>query len=191
MPTLFTIGHSSRSLEAFIALVKQARIQVVADVRSIPRSRTYPHFDQRRLPRALAKEDIDYVHIPELGGRRPKQAGVDPALNGYWQNRSFHNYADYALSASFREGLAQLINIGRTKRCAMMCAEAVWWRCHRRIITDYLIRKRCKVLHILGPDKTVPGTLTPGAVPGPRGSVRYPGDDGGRSADALQPPRGR
>jgi uncharacterized protein (DUF488 family) len=122
----------------------------------------------------LARNGIEYVHIPELGGRRPKQADVDLALNGYWTNRSFHNYADYALSASFRQGLQKLMEIGRIRRCAIMCAEAVWWRCHRRIIADYLIRKRWKVLHILGPGKITEGALTRGARPGPGGSVRYP-----------------
>jgi uncharacterized protein (DUF488 family) len=156
----------------------------VADVRSLPRSRTHPHFDQRRLPSALAKHGFAYVHIPELGGRRPKQVGVDPALNAYWTNRSFHNYADYALSDSFRRGLQKLLVIGRDRRCVVMCAEAVWWRCHRRIIADYLIRKRWKVRHILSPNKITEGTLTPGALPGSGGSVLYPRTEGASSPPA-------
>lgn len=177
MPTLFTIGHSSRSIHSFIALLKHTGIQAVVDVRSLPRSRSHPHFDQHHLPALLAEHGIEYVHIAALGGRRPREPDVDPTINAYWTNRSFHNYADYALSEPFRQGLQTLVEFGRTRRCAIMCAEAVWWRCHRRIITDYLIRRRCKVRHILSPGKITEGSLTPGAVLTP-GGLHYPRSDG-------------
>jgi hypothetical protein len=94
--------------------------------------------------------------------------------NAFWQNQSFHNYADYAMSGGFRSGLARLRDLGRVRRCAVMCAEAVWWRCHRRIIADYLVVGGEQVFHILGPGKVAIASLTPGARPGPRDTVTYP-----------------
>jgi uncharacterized protein (DUF488 family) len=170
----YTIGHSTRTIEEFVSLLKEAGVTLVADVRTIPRSRTNPQYNQDVLPHSLAKQGIEYQHLMELGGRRGRQRAVAPDLNAYWQHASFHNYADYALSDSFKLGLARLRVQGREQPCAIMCSEAVWWRCHRRIITDYLLAAGESVLHILAPKHIEPATLTPAAHAGPDG-VTYPG----------------
>ena len=122
-------------------------------MRSIPRSRTNPQFNRDTLPDALAPEHIDYVHLAELGGRRSRRKDEAPSLNAYWTHPAFRNYADYAMSDVFRAGLTQLLALGHRHRCAIMCAEAVWWRCHRRIITDYLLLHDDVALERLqGPD---------------------------------------
>jgi uncharacterized protein (DUF488 family) len=108
-----------------------------------------------------------------LGGLRGKSRDVLPDVNGLWENGSFHNYADYAFSPPFRAGLAHLIEVGRERRCAIMCSEAVWWRCHRRIVADYLIAGGETVIHIMGPGRLEPARLTPGAVVQPK-AVVYP-----------------
>src|SRR5213080_3494264 len=135
----FTIGHSTRPMSEFVDLLKSAQIGVVADVRSVPRSRTNPQYNCDALSQTLGQFAIGYEHIPPLGGLRARAQNVSPSLNAFWENQSFHNYADYALSQSFRCGLARLRALGDERRCAVMCAEAVWWRCHRRIIADYLL----------------------------------------------------
>jgi uncharacterized protein (DUF488 family) len=117
---------------------------------------------------------IAYQHLPELGGLRGRQSKIDPQINGFWDNASFHNYADYAPSPVFAAGLARLRELGHAQRCAIMCAEAVWWRCHRRI-TDYLIAAGEGVFHIVGPHHTEPAKLTEGAQVRPDGTVVYPG----------------
>lgn len=175
----FTIGHSNRSLEAFIALLKGAEIALVADIRKFPRSRSNPQFNTDTLGGALADVGIAYDHIAALGGRRGKAASAPPDVNGFWTNSSFHNYADYALSAAFHAGLVQLLDDGRQRRSAIMCSEAVWWRCHRRIVTDYLIANGETVFHIMGEGRREPvrleaAHLTPGAVVRPGGLVAYP-----------------
>lgn len=171
----FTIGHSTRSLEEFAALLAPEEVRLVVDVRTIPRSRTNPQFDQETLPPALAGYGIGYEHVPELGGRRGRQRNVDPAANAFWTNTSFHNYADYATTDAFRTGLAHLHALGQQQRCAVMCAEAVWWRCHRRIIADYLLSAGERVCHILGPGHVVPAVRTPAAVRRRDGTLAYPG----------------
>jgi uncharacterized protein (DUF488 family) len=172
----FTIGHSTRTLEEFVGLLKEAEVATVVDVRTMPRSRTNPQFNRDTLPDALARYQIGYEHIAELGGLRGKSHEVAPEVNGFWRVQSFHNYADYALTEPFRAGLAQLRALGHERRCAIMCAEAVWWRCHRRIITDYLIEAGETVLHILGPGKIEPAHLTEAAKLRKDGSVIYPAD---------------
>jgi uncharacterized protein (DUF488 family) len=170
----FTVGHSNRSLEEFVALLAQAEIGLVADVRTIPRSRANPQFDSERLAQALAALHVSYEHMAPLGGLRGRQRSIPPEVNGFWTNESFHNYADYALSAPFHAGLAHLLERGRQARCAVMCSEAVWWRCHRRIVADYLVADGETVFHILGPDRLEPARLTPGAVV-QAGTIVYPG----------------
>jgi uncharacterized protein (DUF488 family) len=173
----FTIGHSTRSIAEFAGLLQLAGIEWVADIRRIPMSRSNPSYNQDVLPQHLAPFQIGYEHVAELGGRQPKSKSVAPDVNGLWENQSFHNYADYALSERFQAGLAQLIQQGGARRCAMMCAEAVWWRCHRRIVADYLIARGVAVFHLMGQDRIEPARLTPGAkVTG--GSVLYPADGG-------------
>src|SRR5262245_66652910 len=138
MYPFFTIGHSTRSIPEFVELLREVQIELVVDVRTVPRSRTNPQFNRSTLPTTLSEFDIDYEHMAQLGGLRPPSPTVPPTLNAFWQNASFHNFADYAMSEEFTSGLARLRELGHAKRSAIMCAEAVWWRCHRRIITDHL-----------------------------------------------------
>lgn len=173
-PTIFTVGHSNHDLAVFIAIIRAANIQAIIDVRSFPRSRTNPQFNTDALDDALALHQIDYSHWPDLGGRRNRQDDVHDRTNGFWTNRSFHNYADYALSAQFQLALDRLVTFASDRRPALMCSEAVWWRCHRRIITDYLIARGSKVHHIMGEGKISEARLTHGAVIGDDGLVRYP-----------------
>lgn len=135
----------------------------LVDVRTVPRSRTNPQFNQDAMPAALAPHGLAYRHIAALGGLRGKASGVDPEANAFWENRSFHNYADYATTPAFREGLEALLALGRGERCAIMCAETVWWRCHRRIIADYLLAAGESVFHIVGGDVPEPARITPAA----------------------------
>jgi uncharacterized protein (DUF488 family) len=174
----FTVGHSNHSIDAFVDLLRGADIGLVADVRKMPMSRANPQFNGDALAAALAAVQIAYEHIAALGGLRGKAAVVPPDVNGLWTNRSFHNYADYALSESFQQGFADLLDMGATRRCAVMCAEAVWWRCHRRLIADYLIARGRTVFHIMGPGRLEPARLTPGAVVRDDGMVVYPARGG-------------
>lgn len=169
-----TIGHSSRSLDEFLAMLGAAKVELVVDVRSFPRSRTNPAFNIDRLPAELALRQIGYRHCPALGGRRGRQPDVDQNVNALWRVRSFHNYADYALGDEFAAALAELVRLGEERRLALMCAEAVWWRCHRRIIADYLLARGHAVEHLMAPGQAEPATLTPGARPTAAGNVVYP-----------------
>ena len=169
-----TIGHSRRTLEEFVALLRAAEVALVVDVRTVPRSRTNPHYNRDALPDSLAPLGIGYEHIAPLGGLRGRKREVPPELNGFWENDSFHNYADYALGDDFRDGLARLREVGAAERCAIMCAEAVWWRCHRRIISDYLLAAGETVLHILGPGHIEPARLTEAAQKDASGHLLYP-----------------
>jgi uncharacterized protein (DUF488 family) len=173
----FTIGHSNRSITTFAHLLAVSQVEIVVDVRTIPRSRANPQFNADVLPSALAQHQIGYQHLAELGGLRGRQRAAEPSPNAMWINTSFRNYADYALTEPFREGLQRLRRIGE-RRCAVMCAEAVWWRCHRRIIADYLIAAGEGVRHILGEGHVEPATLTPGAVVRPDAGIVYPASDG-------------
>lgn len=175
--TFFTIGHATRSTDAFVDLLRESRVDLVADVRSIPRSRTNPQFNQDVFPGALADRQIGYEHIAELGGLRGKPRGAAPTENAYWRVRGFRNYADYALTAPFAVGLARLRELGGRHRCAIMCAETVWWRCHRRIIADYLLAAGEQVMHILGPGHVDEASLTPGAVVRADKTIIYPAPD--------------
>ncbi len=170
----FTIGHSNRSLETFVELLSGPQVERVVDIRKIPMSRANPQFNKDALAEALAAVQISYEHIAALGGLRGRARTVPPDINGFWTNKSFHNYADYALSAEFHHGLKKLLDDGRERRCAIMCSEAVWWRCHRRIITDYLIARGEKVFHIMGQDRPEPAHLSQGAVVRPDDVVVYP-----------------
>jgi len=174
--TFFTIGHSTRSIGEFIELLAASEIGLVVDVRTVPRSRTNPQYNREALPVSLSGSQIAYEHIAELGGLRPRSRDIAPSVNGFWENRSFHNYADYAMSAGFQAGLARLREIGNTRHCVVMCAEAVWWRCHRRIIADYLLAAGEQVFHILGPKKIVSASLTKVATPQPDGTLTYPAE---------------
>lgn len=173
-PTIFTIGHSTRTIAELVGLLRQVEVDMLVDVRSIPRSRAMPQFNIDTLPAALAAEGIGYRHLIALGGRRHHPKGAPPSTNTFWREMAFRNYADYAMSAEFRVGLDELLALARAYRCAIMCAEAVWWRCHRRIIADYLLARGVPVEHIMGPGKVTPATLTPGARVLDDGTLRYP-----------------
>ena len=169
----FTIGHSTLTVDELAARLHAAGVTRLIDVRSIRRSRTNPQFNEGTLPQALAAQGIAYEAMADLGGRRGRQHGVAPEVNGFWDNASFHNYADWALQPAFRAALQDLRDKGQHERCAVMCAEAVWWRCHRRIIADQLLAAGETVRHIMdGP--IVDATLNPGAEVQADGTVRYP-----------------
>ena len=171
---VFTIGHSTRTLAEFVALLRQVNVDLLVDVRSIPRSRAVPQFNVETLPESLAAEGIGYQHLRALGGRRHRAKGAPPSTNTFWRVLAFRNYADYAETAAFRAGLDELLALARDHRCAIMCAEAVWWRCHRRIITDYLLAAGVAVEHIMGLGQLTPASLTPEARVETDGTVRYP-----------------
>ena len=173
----FTIGHSTRPTEEFVALLKAAEVELIVDVRTVPRSRTNPQFNRDVLPASLRAHGVAYEHLPELGGLRGTQPGASPEVNAFWDNASFHNYADYAMSEEFRSGFGQLRELGHAARSSVMCAEAVWWRCHRRIIADYLIVAGEEVFHILGPGHIERAQLTPAARIGTDGTLTYPKED--------------
>jgi uncharacterized protein (DUF488 family) len=170
----FTVGHSTRTVEELVALLREAGCDQIADVRTVPRSRTNPQFNADSLPDRLAEAGIGYRHLTRLGGLRGRRKGAPASPNGFWENASFRNYADYAMTPEFRDGLAELRALGDRRTCAIMCAEAVWWRCHRRIIADYLLAEGQPVRHILGPGHTAPATMTPGARVQGDGAIRYP-----------------
>jgi uncharacterized protein (DUF488 family) len=170
----FTIGHSTRTIEQFVDLLATPKVWLVADVRSVPRSRTNPHYNRDVLPQTLGQFGIEYEHIAALGGLRGRKREVPPAVNAFWQNQSFHNYADHAMTEEFRSGLIRLHELGRSKACAIMCAEATWWQCHRRIIADYLIATGETVFHILGPNRIVQAHMTHEAKLQPDGALSYP-----------------
>jgi uncharacterized protein (DUF488 family) len=172
--TVYTIGHSTRSLERFLAAVAAAEIGCVVDVRRFPQSRRHPHFNGAALAASLAGVGILYRHLPDLGGRRAAAREASP--HTLWREAPFRNYADYAESDVFAHALAALLDLARERRCVIMCAEAVWWRCHRRIIADYLIAAGVGVMHILDVGKIEPAKLTDGAVPRGDGTILYAGE---------------
>ena len=174
----YTIGHSTRPLDEFTGLLRDARVELLVDVRLLPRSRTNPQYNQDTLPLALADYQIGYEHIAALGGRRGKSQDVAPQVNAFWQHASFHNYADYAMSQTFHGALERLRALGHARTCAIMCAEAVWWRCHRRIIADYLLASGEMVLHIMAPGNVVAAKMTEAARRDEAGTLVYPAEQG-------------
>jgi uncharacterized protein (DUF488 family) len=169
-----TIGHGTRPLQHFIELLKSVAVTLVVDVRTVPRSRTNPQYNADALPPSLLPFEIGYEHIASLGGLRGRACTVPHEINAFWDNQSFHNYADYALSDHFRDGLLHLRELGRARRCGIMCAETMWWRCHRRIIADYLLAAGESVFHILGPRHVEEAQLTAAARQRPDGHLVYP-----------------
>lgn len=172
---IFTIGHSTRTLAELISLLHSQHITLLLDIRKLPGSNAYPHFNRDTLSPALAAAGIEYRWAEALTGRRPVSRTVPPATNAWWRNRSFHNYADYALGREFAAALDETCCVaGRGDRVVLMCAEAVWWRCHRRIIADHLLARGECVVHIMGEGKVVDAKLSEGARVGPGGVVTYP-----------------
>lgn len=170
----YTIGHSTRPIDEFVALLNFSQVRLVVDVRSMPRSRTNPQYNFDTLPQRLSQFQIGYEHIAELGGLRGQKHDISPIVNAFWINKSFHNYADYAMSESFRFGFARLRALGHERPCAIMCAETLWWRCHRRFITDYLIAAGEAVFHILGKNHVEPANINIAAKHGAAESLTYP-----------------
>jgi uncharacterized protein (DUF488 family) len=172
----FTIGHSTRSVDELVGLLREAGADCIADVRSIPRSRTNPQFNEDVLSAALAAHGLGYRRIAGLGGLRKRRKGAEASPNTYWENSSFRNYADYAGTPEFRAGLEELRALAAHHRPAIMCAEAVWWRCHRRIIADYLLMLGADVRHVLGHGKIEPARVTESAVSQRDGTLIYPAE---------------
>jgi uncharacterized protein (DUF488 family) len=171
MPTLYTIGHSTRNLEELLSLLGECGVQLLVDVRRFPGSRRHPQFSRETLATALEASGIRYVHEEDLGGRRSVQPG---SPNGAWRNKAFRGYADHMSSEPFQRALARLIEGGTQVRSAIMCAEAVPWRCHRNLIADVLVARGVEVLHILGPGKVDRHTLSKHARVLADGNVIYP-----------------
>ncbi len=147
---IWTIGHSTRAIREFLELLTLNGIEALADVRRFPASRKYPHFNQKELSNSLAKIGVEYLPLPELGGRRQPQAH---SQNTAWRSDSFRGYADYMETMEFHAGIERLLETARQKRTAIMCAEAVWWRCHRALIADYLKAQGIDVIHIMNEKK--------------------------------------
>ena len=170
MPIIYTIGHSTRPLSELIDVLREPGVTLLADVRRIPRSRTNPQYDIANLPGALSAAGIDYRHFAPLGGRRGTRKDA-PSRNTLWRHQAFRNYADYAETETFRSGLDDLEQVAYERPTAIMCAEAVWWRCHRRLIADYLLIRGWDVVHLMTPGRSQAASLTPGAVAQPDGTL--------------------
>lgn len=150
-PVIYTIGHSVRPLDEFIDMLKSFNIEVLADVRRFAGSKRYPWFSKENLEKALPENTIEYIHFETLGGRRKVQPN---SVNSRWKNESFRGYADYMQTEEFTKAIEKLETIARTKTTAFMCSEAVWWSCHRSMISDYLKVKGWDVEHIMNIRKT-------------------------------------
>lgn len=170
---LFTIGHSNHPLDRFLALLAQHEIDAVVDIRRFPGSRKHPHFNQENLAASLKEAGVEYRWIEALGGRRRKQHGDSPNLGLH--NEGFRNYADYMLTEEFQKGVAELLKVARHKRTAFMCAEGLFWQCHRRLVSDFLLANELTVQHIMPNGDLRPHTLTEGAKMD-EGRVTYPGE---------------
>ncbi len=158
---IWTIGHSTRTIDIFISLLEENGIKLVADVRSLPGSKRYPQFNREVLAKSLKEHGIRYEHFPELGGRR--KAKKD-SHNTAWRNASFRGYADHMETEEFRRGIERLLDFAnKAGPTAIMCAEAVWWRCHRALISDYLKTRGVEVVHIIDTKKTEPHPYTSAA----------------------------
>ncbi len=169
--TVYTIGHSTRSEEELLALLRDPDVELVADVRAFPSSRRYPQFNREALTKWLAAAGIRYVHMPDLGGRRVPTPG---SPNGGWREAAFQGYADYMQTPEFQRALADLEAAARELTTAVMCAEAVWWRCHRRLISDSLVVRGWRVEHLgIGEARPV-HELTEFAVVDTSGTIIYP-----------------
>ena len=168
---VWTIGHSTHTLEAFVRLLAMHDISLLADIRTVPKSRRHPHFHAEALARSLPSLGVTYVELPRLGGWR--RASPD-SPNDAWRNLSFRGYADYAMGSDFNEGLAQLRELAAAQSTAMMCAEALWWRCHRRLVADRLVLAGETVCHIAADGRTAAHQLTEFAEVSADGQLTYP-----------------
>jgi uncharacterized protein (DUF488 family) len=161
MMRIWTIGHSTRTIDEFISLLKENEIKLLADVRAWPGSKRYPQFNKDALAESLNTHGIRYERFPELGGKRKSKPD---SRNTAWRNASFRGYADYMETEQFQKGIERLLDVAaEAGPTAIMCAEAVWWRCHRSLIADYLKARGVEVLHILGANKVEPHPYTSAA----------------------------
>lgn len=172
-PAVLTIGHSNHPLDRFLALLAQHEVEALVDIRRFPGSRKHPHFHRDNLAVALPKSGVEYHWLEALGGRRHKQQDESPNLG--LENKSFRNYADYMLTAEFREGERKLLEVARHRRTAILCAEGLFWQCHRRLVSDYLVANGVTVQHIMPNGDLRPHKLTRGAVI-ENCQVTYPGE---------------
>ena len=175
---IHTIGHSTRSQEALIGLLHENGVGLLVDVRAYPRSRRNPQFNAEVVEAALADAGIGYRHMKALGGRRGPRPGGASADNAAWRVPAFRSYADYAMTDEFRAAIEELRGLARAQPAAVMCAEAHWSQCHRRIIADHLLTAGDEVIHILGPGEAEPARLSAWAEPLPGGGLRYPAPQG-------------
>ena len=158
---IWTIGHSTREIDEFISLLKENLIKLLVDVRAFPSSKRYPQFNKDALAESLNAQGIRYEHFPELGGKRKSKPD---SRNTAWRNASFRGYADYMETEQFQKGIERLLGVAtEAGPTAIMCAEAVWWRCHRSLIADYLKARGVEVLHVLGANKVDPHPYTSAA----------------------------
>ena len=148
---IWTVGHSTRSAEEFVQILLENQVEVLVDVRTFPASRRYPHFNKAELAETLNKNQIAYRHEPRLGGRRKPRPD---SHNSAWRNEQFRGYADHMETEEFKTGVRELLELASSKRVAVMCAEAVWWRCHRSLLADYLKAEGHEVIHIIDAKKT-------------------------------------
>ena len=175
--TLYTIGHSTRTIEQFVALLREHGVELLVDVRRFPGSRRHPQFGSAALAASLAEAGIAYAHAEALGGRRDSEAGT-ASPNTAWRNAAFRAYADYMATPPFRAALDRLIAESGERVTAIMCAEAVPWRCHRRLVTDALLARGVSVADITGPGAATPARLSEHALVRPDGSIVYPAAPG-------------
>lgn len=147
---IWTIGHSSRSWQDFISLLQSFQISVLVDIRNFPGSRRYPHFNKEFMEASLPASDIRYIHLKDLGGRRKP---IEGSINTAWRNAAFRGYADYIQTDDFNKAVSVLESIAMQNRTIYMCSEAVWWSCHRALVSDYFKWKAWKVMHIMGIEK--------------------------------------
>jgi uncharacterized protein (DUF488 family) len=174
MKNIWTIGHSTRGIEEFIALLRENKINALADVRLLPGSGRYPHFNAEALRESLGQNQIVYEHFPELGGRRKPRAD---SPNRAWRNDAFRGYADYMETKEFAAGIQRLKKLAETQGAtAVMCAEAVWWQCHRSLISDYLKVRGVEVRHILAKGKVQEHPYTSAATL-VNGKLSYAGEE--------------
>ena len=172
---IFTAGHSNLTFEQFASLLKEHEISLVADIRRYPSSRKFPHFNRLTLSKLLEDENIDYLWLESLGGRRHSEKDSKPINTGL-KNPGFRNYADYMATDEFRRAVDELLSAAAKSRTAVMCAEKLYWKCHRRLLSDYLVSKGIEVIHIIEPGRTSRHKLAPYAVATESGVI-YPSKD--------------